>query len=116
MGKRHKVEETVEVSFTVTVNEGATGTVRNVAIANGEESEEEQTSIITSQKTSEITRKGQVVSEPAMIGDEIKYTISITNTGDAEGTTTVKDSDLAGILADEKAEMVGNVTIYKVKK
>ena len=39
------------------------------------------------------------------ISSSVVPVISVTNTGDIEGTTTVKDADLENILADEKEEM-----------
>ena len=102
---------TTTVEFTVRVNDGATGTIRNVAIANGEESNETQTPIIQTEKTSVITREGKTV-DVAKTGDNITYTISVKNTGDVTGKVTIKDTDLATILSDGKAEMVGNVNIY----
>ena len=102
---------TTTVEFTVRVNDGATETIRNVAIANGEESNETQTPIIQTEKTSVITREGATVNV-AKIGDNITYTISVKNTGDVSGNVTIKDTDLETILSDGKAEMVGNVVIY----
>ena len=102
---------TTTVEFSVIVNEDA-GTISNVAIANGEESNEgnpTETSIIKADKTSVITREGETV-DTAKVGDVITYTISVQNTGTVEGITTVKDADLATIL-ENNAEMQGNVVI-----
>ena len=55
----------------------------------------------------------KTIQEPAKINDRITYTITVRNTGDIDGKTTVKDEDLKGILADGKAEMVGEVSILK---
>ena len=97
--------ETVTVEFTVTVNptmldeNGETvetkGIINNKAIANGEESNEVKTAIIKSQKTSAILRDMEQV-EKAKIGDTIIYYISVENTGDISGKTTITDYVPAG--------------------
>lgn len=104
-------EKEKEVSFTVKVNKNVTGTIENVAMANGEESEPVKTAVIKTEKTSVINGDEKITT--AKVGDTIIYTILVTNTGDIDGTTTVKDKDLEGILSDGKAEMHGGVTIYK---
>ena len=99
---------TTTVNFTVMVNEGATGPIENVAIANGEESNKTETSIIKTDKTSVITRNETPV-DVAKVGDIITYTISVENTGKVPGSIIVKDKDLANIL--QNAKMNGNVTV-----
>ena len=58
------------VSFTVRVNDNITGTISNVAYANGEESNETQTSIITTSKEG-VINNGE--TEVAKVGDKITY-------------------------------------------
>ena len=106
-----QANSTTTVEFTVRVNDDATGTISNVAIANGEESNETKTPIIQTEKSRIVTREGVEV-ENATVGDNITYTISVRNTEDVEGTVTIKDTDLETILSNKKAEMVGNVDIY----
>ena len=109
--------KTVAVKFAVTVNEEATGTITNVAIANGEESQEQHLAIIEAEKTAVINNNPKI--EKAKTGDEITYTISIKNTGDIAGTVLVKDEDLADILGNkldieniiEKAELIGKIMV-----
>ena len=89
-------KESIEVKFTVKVNENATGTISNVAIVNGKESNEEKTSIINAKKSSKILERDNVEIkeglEIAKLGDKIKYTITATNTGDTSGKTTIEDT------------------------
>ena len=102
---------TVELKFKVKVNEEVTGTISNVALTNGNTpSEDVKTAIIEASKSAEIEGKDEKI---AKIGDKVNYTISVKNTGEVDGTTTIKDKDLQEILADNKAEMVGNVSILK---
>ena len=89
-------KESIEVKFTVKVNENATGTISNAAIVNGKESNEEKTSIINAKKSSKILERDNVEIkdglEIAKLGDKIKYTITATNTGDTSGKTTIEDT------------------------
>lgn len=111
--------ETVIARFTVKVdtlmqdengNQVETvGTVLNTAIANGEESNEVQTSIIRNYKSSIVKRDGNVVdSKIAKVGDQITYTISVENTGDIDGISYVMDEVPQGtkfISAQEGAKV-----------
>ena len=115
--------ETVIAGFTVNVNKTmldaneteveTIGTILNTAIANGEESNEVQTSIIRTHKSSVVVRNGNIVdSKTAKVGDIITYTISIENTGDVEGTTYVLDNVPTGtafISAQEGAKVTKSV-------
>ena len=89
-----KSEETVGIQFTVKVNENITGTILNMAIANGTPSEEVKTAIIEQEKTSIVSREfnenWKTIQEPAKINDRITYTITVKNTGDIDGKTTKK--------------------------
>ena len=111
-------QSSVEVKFTVKVNEDAEGTITNTALTNGNStSEEVKTAIVTMEKASkvyrEIDKETTEVTGPVKENDKITYTILLKNTGDVSGLTSVKDADLKDILSDNKAEMIDGVSIYK---
>ncbi len=93
-----KAGEATEISFQVKVSETATGTIRNVAVVNGEETNETETAIVTSTKTAEVI--GKTEGTAAKVGDKIKYTITVKNTGDVAGKANVKDESLAKLIED----------------
>ena len=108
-------KESIEVKFTVKVNENATGTISNAAIVNGKESNEEKTSIINAKKSSKIIERNNVEVkdglEVAKLGDKIKYTITATNTGDISGKTTIEDTVPVGTeLIESSVTDAGKIT------
>lgn len=92
-----KENEEKTLSFKVIVN-ATEGTIANVAVVNGEETNETHTAIVTSTKTAEVV--GKEKGTAAKVGDKIKYTITVKNTGDVEGKATVKDESLAKLIED----------------
>ena len=76
--------ETENVEFTVRVK-AEKGTIKNSAIVNGKTTEETETGIIN------ITGKKEVNTSEAKVGDTLTYTITLTNSGNADGTVTVTD-------------------------
>ncbi len=114
------------VSFRASVNEDATGTIRNTAIANGNKTNETQNAIITTTKTSSVVKcesevgdiqtdnKNGVVHE----NDTIQYTITVKNTGDMEAPIYLNDtipdglslvaSSVKGSKADAQIESGNN--------
>ncbi len=118
-----KAGEVVAVGFAVTVNENATGAIKNVGTIDGKNTEEVVNPVITSEKLAEVYRDKQPIEGPANIGDQIKYTIVAKNTGDVDATVVMKDTipantelvspiEVAGEEIDEATMNVGkNVTV-----
>ena len=76
--------ETEKVEFTVRVK-AEKGTIKNSAIINGKTTNETETGIIN------ITGKKEVNTSEAKVGDTLTYTITLTNSGNADGKVTVTD-------------------------
>ena len=115
-----KKGESKEVSFKVKVTEKAKEikTIKNIAYAENTPSDEDKPTknpVLESSKSHEIVRNNEVMPSkenvPAKVGDKIEYTITVKNLGEVEGTTSIKDSDLAAILENEKATLEGNIIL-----
>ena len=108
--KQENDQGTATVSFEVTVNEieeGFTTTIENTATVDEKPTDEVITTVnkpnVTATKES-IPESGETVEN----GEEITYTIRLTNNGTAEDTVTVKDSIPAGTEFVEGSIKVGS--------
>ena len=97
-------EEVKILSFTVTVKNDATGTIKNIAVVNGDKTNETHNTIIKTTKKSsvskcvaekEIAQKGEtkVVHE----GDTVSYVITVSNTGDTDEKINLSDGIPEGL-------------------
>ena len=102
-----KAGEVVAVGFAVTLNENATGTIKNVGTIDGKNTEEVVNPVITSEKLAEVYRDKQPIEGPANIGDQIKYTIVAKNTGDVDATVVMKDTIPANTELVSPIEVAG---------
>ncbi len=114
--------ETLRAKFDVTATlideEGNTVTkIINTAIADGEEIEPTVTTpVVTSEKTASLVEDGVATllgeDDTVKVGQTIRYTITVKNTGDAEGSITVSDTVpegteyIPGTLVDENGDAV----------
>lgn len=90
----------VTVSFTVVV-ESTEGEIENVAVVDGKDTPEVANPIINANKIA--TSEDEVLGE----GSTVTYVITVENTGNANGTTTVRDAVPAGTTLVE-GSIVGN--------
>ena len=83
-----KVEagKTAEVSFKVTINNDTKTSVTNKAVIDGNKPTEE-----VETKVANITGAKSVDKSTAKVGDTLTYTITLTNSGNADGKVTVTD-------------------------
>ena len=91
------------VSFDVTINQDRTESVTNVAIVGGQETPPTET------KVANITGTKTVDKTEAKVGDTLKYTITLTNSGNANGTITVTDNIPEGTTVVEETISKGGV-------
>ena len=81
-----KAGDTVEVSFKVTINSDTKTSVTNKAVIDGNKPTEE-----VETKVANITGVKSVDKSTAKVGDTLTYTITLTNSGNADGKVTVTD-------------------------
>ena len=81
-----KAGDTVEVSFKVTINSDTKTSVTNKAVIDGNKPTEEVETRIAN-----ITGAKSVDKSTAKVGDTLTYTITLTNSGNADGKVTVTD-------------------------
>ena len=81
-----KAGDTVEVSFKVTINSDTKTSVTNKAVIDGNKPTEE-----VETKVANITGTKTVDKTETKVGDTLTYTITLTNSGNADGTVTVTD-------------------------
>ena len=81
-----KAGDTVEVSFKVTINNDTKTSVRNTAVIDDNKPTEE-----VETKVANITGAKSVDKSTAKVGETLKYTITLTNSGNADGKVTVTD-------------------------
>ena len=101
-------EEVTSVSFTVRVNEDATGTIRNTAVVNGDKTNETHNTIIKTTKksvVSDCTENGDLkqVGNVSTVheGDTVSYTITVSNTGETDEKINLEDAIPDGLTLDE---------------
>lgn len=92
-------EEVTSVSFTVRVNEDATGTIRNTAVVNGDKTNETHNTIIKTTKesiVSDCTETGDLkqVGNVSTVheGDTVSYTITVSNIGETDEKINLEDA------------------------
>ena len=92
-----KAGDTVEVSFKVTINNDTKTSVRNTAVIDDNKPTEE-----VETKVANITGAKSVDKSTAKVGETLKYTITLTNSGNADGKVTVTDEIPTGttLVAD----------------
>ena len=100
--KSGEVAGETTVTFQVTVNSGATGTISNKAYVNDNPTEEVETPVITANKQASETR--------VEVGDTITYTITLRNNSNVDGKVTVKDSN-----PENTTFVEGSIAINDVK-
>ncbi len=106
-------EEAKLVSFTVVVNEDATGTIRNTAVVNGDKTNETHNTIIKTTKESlvpDCTETGDLkqVGNVSTVheGDTVSYTITVSNTGETDEKINLEDAIPDGLTLDETSVKV----------
>ena len=114
-------KQTVTISFTVTVLDGATE-IRNIAIADGKETNETRIPVVTFEKVAEVIRQTEEELPEGTVttGDKIKYTIKINNLGEETiNSITIKDTIPEGTtlsninndgIKNDRNEITWNVT------
>lgn len=109
-------EEAKILSFKVKVKENAQGTIRNVAVVDGNKTNETQNTIININKTSEIIKcdRNEKTGTTVHENDEIQYILTIQNTGDIAEKINVIDQIKEG-LAYKTDSLNASIANAKVK-